>query len=274
MVLVRTTLAIVLGACSALLAPMTAPAAAAARPVTAAPVPLAAGGPMSVGYAVFDRQRGVYTEWYDGNRRFRSASVVKLLIALDVFWYRDPSRLSMADRRRIAAMLRSSHDGAASYFWARNGGRAIVHRMAARLRLTGTAPPPAAMAGWWGYCTMTARDTIHIYRFIVERARKPVRDAIMWNLHRPTAHGSDGFYQNFGLMTFRAPRSAKQGWSGGTPPAGLRMPGVSLWTEALHTTGTVGPGDRFLAAVFSLHPRGTPASTQRARLTRLTRSLG
>lgn len=250
-------------------------AVATARVETLAPT-LFSAATMTTGYAAFDRKRGVYTEWHQGNKRFRSASIVKLLIALDLVWYRNPDQLPAADRRRLAVMLRSSDDSAASYFWVRNGDRQIVRRMAARLRLTNTVPPPPSLRGWWGYTAMTARDTIYIYRFILERARKPIRDAIMWQLHHATVRGTDGFYQNFGLMTFAPPRAAKQGWSGfgDSPPAGANIPGLSLWTGALHTTGTVGAGDRYVAAVFTLHPRGTPVRVARDRTTRLTRSLG
>ncbi|HEX8628905.1 MAG TPA: hypothetical protein VF755_12125 [Catenuloplanes sp.] len=272
------TMALIAPTTGALIAPTPAPAAVprAAGMTPFATTTTAAAATMTTGYAAFDRQRGVYTEWHLGNKRFRSASIVKLLIALDLVWYRNPDQLPVADRRRLAAMLRSSNDSAASYFWVRNGDRQIVQRMAARLGLTNTVPPPPSLRGWWGYTAMSARDTIHIYRFILERARKPIRDAIMWQLHHATERGSDGFYQNFGLMTFTPPRSVKQGWSGfgDSPPPGANIPGLSLWTEALHTTGTVGPGDRYVAAVFTLHPRGTPVGVARDRTTRLTRSLG
>lgn len=165
---------------------------------------------------------------------------------------------------------------AASYFWGRNGQRRIVLRMAERLALHHTSPPPPALGRYWGYTATTPGDTVWIYRFILEQARPPVRDAIMWELrHATTEGGSDGFDQNFGFLTFRGPRSAKQGWSGfgADPPAGARVPGVDLWSEALHTTGTVGAGDRYITVLLTLHPRGTTAGTARLRTTRVTHRL-
>lgn len=283
MEIVRTILATVLAVTTVVGAPAPATADPAVPPVPAAvaaadaaAAQAAATGPAMVsGYAVYDRQRRVYTQWHLGNKRFRSASVVKLLIALDVLWHRNPAEVSPADRGRLARMLRSSDDNAANYFWVRRGQRQIVQRMARRIGLNNTVPPPPSLAGWWGYTAMTPRDAARTYWFILERARVPVRNAIMWQLHHATPRGTDGFHQNFGFLTFPAPRSAKQGWSGfgGRPPAGARIPGVSLWAEALHTTGTVGPRDRYIVALFTLHRRGTPQGTARARTTRLAQRI-
>jgi hypothetical protein len=44
-------------------------------------------------------------------------------------------------------------------------------------------------------------------------------------------------------------------------------------SEALHSTGTVGSGDRAIVAVLTLHPDGTPYGTAYSRLTELVGSL-
>jgi hypothetical protein len=169
----------------------------------------------------------------------------------------------------------------------------IVTRMAGRLGLQDTAPPPAARPTAWGYTALSAADLVRIYRYVLESAPAPVRDYIMGNLHKATKCGTDRFDQSFGIPSaFRPPWSAKQGWSGfGDTPAkpctanaGLDVPGAffdavaptptpSFVGEVLHTTGTVGPDDRSIVAILSLHPEGTSYAKATATLTALTRSL-
>ncbi|HYN92413.1 MAG TPA: hypothetical protein VES42_00990 [Pilimelia sp.] len=265
----RICLSLLLGAALAVPGPPHPPPATAAVPSAAAPAPS-----MVAAYSVYDRVTGRLVRAHNGNLRFRSASVVKLLIALDHLWSREPAALPAADRARLTAMLRSSDDGAASHFWGRNGSRRIVSRMVARLGLTATAPPPASMPGWWGYTAMTAHDTVRVYRYIL-RARPSVRTFLMANLHRATARGADGFDQRYGVLAFAPPRAAKQGWSGfgGGPPAGAHVPGLDLHREALHSTGTASRGDRHLIAIYTLHARGTTPATARTRVTQIARAL-
>ncbi len=105
----------------------------------------------------------------------------------------------------------------------------------------------------------------------------------MDRLHRSTRCGTDGFDQSFGVAgVFDGPWAVKQGWSGftsggcagGTPAAvAPRADGVDLTRRALHTTGTVGEGDRTIVAVLTLHPTDTPYGKAWSDLTRITREL-
>jgi hypothetical protein len=246
---------------------------------------------------VFDRQTGTFTEQVNSAGQFRSASVVKLLLALDVLWGRTPESLPAADRTRIDTMLRSSNDAAASTIWANNGGGAIIDRMVARLGLTDTARPPATHPGYWGYTAMSARDTVRIYRYLLDSAPAPVRDYVLGNLRQSTRCASDGYDQHFGIAgSFNRPWAVKQGWSafaaaapaakaatGTAAPAakaaapaarvGAGAAAVDLSRPALHTTGLVGPGDRAIVAVLTLHPTGTTYGKAYTDVGRLTRSL-
>ncbi|MER5216667.1 hypothetical protein ABT063_40590 [Streptomyces sp. NPDC002838] len=248
---------------------------------------------VTAGVAVFDRHTGTFTEQLNTAGQFRSASVVKLLIALDVLWNRGPDSLSAADRSRIDAMLRGSDDAAASTFWANNGAGAIVDRMVARLGLTDTVRPPSTHPGYWGYTALSARDTVRIYRYLLDSAPPAVRDYVLGNLRQSTRCATDGYDQHFGIAgSFNRPWAVKQGWSGfssggctATTAKAAKEPGgtvartpagadaVDLARPALHTTGVVGAGDRSIVAVFTLHPSGTSYGKAYTDVGRLTRSL-
>ncbi|WP_156056431.1 hypothetical protein [Streptosporangium roseum] len=66
------------------------------------------------GYVVFDRQAGEITSHRDAHRRFRSASVVKILIAVDFLETR--KSVSRSDLALLRVMLRVSDDDAATSF--------------------------------------------------------------------------------------------------------------------------------------------------------------
>ncbi|MDW4910885.1 hypothetical protein RB628_37620 [Streptomyces sp. ADMS] len=271
---------------------------ATAAPAGATQAEVPAG--VTAGVAVFDRTTGTFTERLNETLRFRSASVVKLLIALDHLRTHDPRTLAAADRTRLDSMLRNSDDTAASHYWDLGGRTAIIDRTVAQLGLTDTANPPPGYEATWGYVSLSAADTVRIYRHILDTASAPVRDYMMGNLRQSTRCGTDGFDQHFGIAgSFERPWAVKQGWSGfgssggctprppttvaaataaqgstaAQPSAQPSTAAVDLTREALHTTGTVGSGDRTIVAVFTLHPDGTPYGTAYTDVNRLTRSL-
>lgn len=269
-----------------------APAGQPVRPATAS-VEVPSG--VTAGVAVFDRQTGTFTEQLNSSTRFRSASVVKLLMALDYLWDRGPDyTVPAADRAWLEPMLRSSNDTAANNYWSDNGGTAIITRMVKHLDLKDTAVPPTGYEGYWGYTALSARDTVTIYRYLLDSAPGPVRDFVMGNLRQSARCASDKFDQHFGVAgAFEQPWAVKQGWAGssyekgtcGTPStatatatgtsstAPAAAADVDLTRPALHSTGTVGAGDRSIVAVFTLHPVGTSYGKAYTDIGRLTRSL-
>lgn len=241
---------------------------------------------MTAGVAVFDRRTGAFTERVGADRPFRSASVVKLLIALDVLWDRGPVyELPPADRARLEVMLTASDDDAASYYWAQRGESALVTRMVSRLGLRSTTGPPPDFPGYWGYSAITAADTVRIYRYLLDSAPGPVREFVMGNLRRSVPYGTDGFFQHFGIpAVFERPWAVKQGWSGFTSPgsapddtAGDRrraaVTSIDLVRPALHTTGTVGDDDHCIVVALTLQPVGTTADAAYTAVDDLVRSL-
>ena len=266
------------------------PPAPSARP---SPSPAAVVVPAGVlaGIAVFDRQAGTFLVAQRTSARFRSASLVKLLIALDYLWNRGPGyTVPAADRPKLDVMLRSSDDNAATYFWDRDGRDAIVTRMVGRLGLKDTQPPSAAGRTGWGITGLSAADVVRVYRYLLDTAPAPVRGYVMGNLHQSTPCGTDRYNQTFGIPSaFTRPWAAKQGWHGfgDTPanpcvsgsPAAAPAPGPVVAAAGildgavLHTTGTVGDGDRVIVVVLTQHPTGTPFSRAVSELTKLVRSL-
>jgi hypothetical protein len=267
------------------------PTAKASQPVRRPKVP--AG--MMVGYVVFDRAAGRVTLQHNVHRRFRSASVVKILIALDYLAARRAgTEIPANELALLRSMLRSSDDDAATTLWTRGGRVRVIERMIAALRLTDTAPPPAGKPGFWGYTAISAADVVRIYRHLLDPAHRRFGDFIMGHLRRATQCAADGFDQYFGIpAALPRPWAIKQGWSGygAVPPqrcvrtgtsdyrhrshtSGRRAaPGVDLVRPVLHTTGTAGPGDRRIVVVLSLQPAGGSWATSVARLTAFTKAL-
>jgi hypothetical protein len=221
--------------------------------------------------------------------QFRTASLVKLLIALDYLWNRGPGyAIPAADRSKLDVMLRSSDDNAATYFWKLAGQGQIVSRMVTRLGLQETGPPPAEKPGSWGYTAVSAGDLVRVYRYLLDKAPMPVRDFVMGNLRQATRCGTDGYDQSFGIpSSFNKPWAAKQGWSGfGATPAGpcasnpavaraaYTPAGVDLVHKVLHSTGVVGTGDRTIVVVLTLYPNGATYAKAFTTVTDLTRALG
>ncbi|WP_084258312.1 hypothetical protein [Microtetraspora malaysiensis] len=186
----------------------TAPAAA------AAPQPVRVPSGVTAGYVVFDRQAGKVIANRQVHHRFRSASVVKVLIAID-YLERRKGAIPAADAALLATMLRGSNDDAATALWRRGGQGKIVQRMARKVGLTDTAPPPAAKPGFWGYTAISALDIARVYRYLLDTAQPRVRDAVLGHLRQAQQCATDGFDQYFGIPRgVPRPWAVKQGWSG------------------------------------------------------------
>lgn len=239
---------------------------------------------VSARWVVYDRTTKKVLTRRAANATVRSASVVKLFIALD-YLQRRGGKVAPADAARFRAMLRSSDDKAATHFWNLGGKGAIVKRMRKRMGLTDTAPPPASQPGYWGYTAISAMDIAKTYRHLLEKASPRARSVIMGHLRKATKCGTDGFDQSFGLpQAAKRAGAVKQGWSGFglTPPYpctnGARFvpaaaPDLGLGRPVLHTTGTVGGSDRWIVVVLTLNPAGASYRTSVDRITTLTRSL-
>ncbi|WP_242547724.1 hypothetical protein [Amycolatopsis sp. MtRt-6] len=272
-----------------------------AGPAAAASVDLPEG--MTASYLVVDQETGT-TFGADEHKQYRSASLVKLFIALDYLESHGPDHeIPADDLALLEPMLRSSNDDAASTLWVRDGWDEIVKRMVAKIGLTDTAPP--ASRGKWGYTAISAADIAKTYQYIQHEANPKYRDFIMSNLAQSTKCGSDGFDQSFGIPSaVPGQKAVKQGWSGyGAAPAPgeectetdanvlrvLRSPEVKaatavassgdgttdaqdidLTSRAMHTSGTV--SDK-IVVVLTLEPTTLSWKDSADRITKLTRDV-
>jgi hypothetical protein len=172
-----------------------------------------------------------------------TASVAKLFIADDLLT-RQPD-LSPADRKKLDVMLRSSDDDVAEEFWNRNGGNAIVTRVAGRYGLTATMPP--SNGRWWNTIS-SPQDLVRYYDMLLDgTGGLPVSKAniIVNDLAQSTATGIDGYPQRFGIPDglFDEPVAVKQGWMCCIGPDWMHL-----------STGVIGSGRRYVMVIYSLQP--------------------
>ncbi|MEV6555708.1 serine hydrolase [Nocardia sp. NPDC051756] len=211
-----------------------------------------------VGIDVVDLDSGTTLVGLNPDQHFYTASVVKLLIALDVLsqqgWQPDSETAA-----RVSTMLSASDDNIADELWDENGGDAIVGRMIDAIGLTATQPP--ADPEQWGETLTTARDVVAVYRFLTTAVPEPARSLVVDALRSTSEISADGTDQYFGIPDGLAGVSwaVKQGW-------------MSLDTSTtLDTTGLVGPASTrqlpYVVVVLTAQPAGIDWTTGGSALT-------
>jgi hypothetical protein len=214
---------------------------------------------------VLDRSTGRRVT--NGNSRgVAIASVVKLFIADDMLLRGPP--LSPDDLKLFQSMLRRSDDSAAQVFWDRNGGSAIVTRVAARYGLGGTRPPGN---GRWFNTISTAADLVRYYDMMLSGAGglpMDKADMIVDNLAQSAPIGIDGmmpggvYPQRFGIPEglYAEPVAVKQGWM------------CCVGSDWVHlSTGIIGADHRYVMAIASDQPASADAA--RATITQAVRTM-
>ena len=201
----------------------------------------------------------------NGNdRAIAIASVVKLFIADDMLLRGPP--LSPDDKKMFESMLRSSDDSAAQVFWDRNGGSAIVARVAGRYGLGGTRAN-----GQWFNTISTAADLVRYYDMMLSGAGglpMDKADMIVDNLAQSSPTGIDGmmpggvYPQRFGIPEglYAEPVAVKQGWM------------CCVGSDWMHlSTGIIGADHRYVMAIASDQPAGADAA--RATITQAVKTM-
>ncbi|WP_218025284.1 hypothetical protein [Nocardia jejuensis] len=239
-------------------APTSAQASATAlgRRIEAAIEALSPG--TTVGIDVVDTRTGSTLAGLDTDQQFYTASVVKLLIAIDDLESQGTQPDSDATNR-ISEMLSASDDDIADQLWDADGGDAIVTRMADLIGLTDTAPPldPAQ----WGETLMSPRDVVKVFGYITTTLPEPDRDLVMNALSGATRISADGTDQYFGIPDGLGGDAwaIKQGW-------------MALDSSTtLDTTGLVGADPnmplRYAVVILTTQPADTSWDTGVSALT-------
>jgi hypothetical protein len=193
----------------------------------------------TLGAVVFDRKAGAELLSVEADRQFHSASLVKLLIAVDALH----QGASTAERKKISRMLSMSDDTIASTMWVDNGGPRLVTRAAELIGLQATEPPD--VYGKWGETKLTAHDIVRVYQYVLNSLPPEDHALIVDALAQATEYGADDFRQYFGIPDgLTAQWAIKQGW------------GNNDHTMVLHSTGLVGPKWRYVV-LLTEHPLGS-----------------
>ncbi|MBB1156900.1 hypothetical protein [Amycolatopsis dendrobii] len=206
-----------------------------------------------VSVVVFDRAKGTTPVSLDPHRHYTSASLVKLLIALDAL-DRD------SNPGTVQEMLSRSDDDTASKLWVEGGETKIVRDAVTEMGLAETRPPDNP--GRWGDTKITAADITRVYRYLMDQAPARHRTTILTALGRATENGADGFRQYFGIPDALGDVrwAVKQGWSCCNPG------------RILHTSGLV-KDNRYIVTVLTENPRSVSYDDAEAQVTEVVRHL-
>lgn len=188
-----------------------------------------------------------------------TASVVKLLIALDLL--QRTSSNSEEVENDVTAMLTRSDDGVASRLWQHGGGSEIVTRQVKALGLRHTRPP--SVPGQWGSTVTSASDVTRVYRHIAGALEADDRELLTSAMAGAPRTAADGVDQHFGIPSGLpgATWAVKQGW------------GSSGDRRVLNSTGFVELGGTYAVTVLSSWRKDTDLATMSAALTKAVEAL-
>lgn len=211
------------------------------------------------GVAVLDRVSGELAVGARGDEPFYTASLSKLLVAVDVLYRHRVEGVAVdaSDLDLIRRALGPSDDQAMNVLWVRFDGPGAVSRVATRLGLSSAAPPPTPSQ--WGDVALSPRDTARLLDHVLGSLPPQDREIVVGALAQPPAIAADGFDQSFGLLApqladeMRGDVLAKQGWM--CCHSGRRH---------LHTAGAVGADQRYVVVVLSRVPRSSDWDSARA----------
>lgn len=203
---------------------------------------------VAVGIVMVRRDAPHCTASNNGTEPFPTASVVKLLIAIDVL---GSGKTGTETRDRVVRMLSLSDDDIANDLWVHYGGSGIVTRTKSLINLPSLSPPDNPQ--YWGSTRIDALDVARIWRYILDDAPEAVRAPILTGTGGAKERAADGFDQYFGIPN-GLPKSSwwiKQGW------------GTSHGRRVVNTTGLIGRNKDSILVMLTSHPLdvGYPAAT-------------
>jgi hypothetical protein len=195
-----------------------------------------------VGIAVLDTKTGKTYHAGDHSGTFASESVVKVMIATRVYLQ---GRLHGTTKKRVYKMITQSDDQIASSLYPSVGGDHLITWIKKRFKLPHLGSEPRR-AGWWGNTHITPDGMVALYGKLKKMSYWGTW--LIKTMSHATKHGSDGFYQWFGLKSANSHAAIKQGW--GTD--------YDNWSAGAdeNTTGFVN-GNRYAIAILARGPART-----------------
>jgi hypothetical protein len=200
------------------------------------------------GIAVYDRANDKLASGRNATTPIMSASVIKLFVIVELLHEKDNGdiTLSAQDRAWIQRALSGSDDNAMNALWTKYNGMHALVTIKGLAGLHQTEPPqdPAQ----WGEATISANDTVAVYRYLLTKLSPASRDLVIDAMTEPTHYGlADDFDQYFGFLgpDVRPKHvAAKQGWIGYRP------------YRLLHSTALLGSRHQFVAVVLTQQSNG------------------
>ncbi len=237
-------------------APLAAPAPApAARTglARAAVVAAEAATPADteLAVAVYDRITDESAVGDRGSAPVYTASLAKVVLAVDLMDRRRSDGLVLSDNdlTLLRRALGPSDDNAMNALWTKFDGQGAAARVSRKLGLAGSSGPKNPTQ--WGEMAVPAVDFVRIWRYLLDEMPGADRDLLISAMDAAPATANDGFDQAFGLLS-----PAVRGGDG--PGAVAKQGWMCCYSGQyyLHSSGAVGPDDRFLVVLLTTEPRG------------------
>jgi len=214
--------------------------------------------------AVLDRVAGEKVVGGRGGESFFTASLSKVVVAVDVLDRRRLEGLAVtdADLDLFRRALGRGDDSAMNALWSRFDGAGAAGRVSSRLGLTGTSNPRDPSQ--WGAMTVSAAGTARIWEHVLDEMPAADRDLLVADMEAAPPRAGDGFDQAFGLLF--------PGVDGGGGPGAVAKQGWMCCfsgISSMHSAGAVGSDQRFVVALLTGVPRSGGREAARRELDRI-----
>lgn len=194
---------------------------------------------VAVGIVLIDRRGAGCISTFNAAETFPTASVVKLLIGIDLLT-RDANGSGSSEQ--VERMLATSDDAAASALWSSGGAGGIITRTRDLIGLPSLSAPTTP--GEWGSTRIDAVDVARIWQWVLDVAPAHVRAPILAGTGGAQEIAADGTDQFFGIPEALPGIRwwVKQGW------------GTSRGRRIINTTGVVGKDHGHILVMLTSHP--------------------
>lgn len=218
-----------------------------------------AAGRAELGIAVLDRRTGELVVGKAGTTSFYTASLSKVLLAVDMLDRRRLEGLAIepGDVDLLSRALGPSDDAAMSTLWGRFDGPGVAARISKRLGLVATKAPRDPSQ--WGEMSVSAADNVRVWRYILADLPPADRDLLISDMAAAPAQAKDGFNQAFGLL---APEVDGPGGPGAVAKQAWMCCFSGIYY--LHSSGVLRADQRFVVTLLTRISR-TPGGWDAAR---------